>query len=403
MRIAYVSADCGVPVFGMKGCSLHVQEVVRAFCRRGMDVNLFAAAVRGDLPADLAGIQLHKVKYPAVAEITECEQAGHDANRDTMARLHTSGPFDLVYERYSLWGHAGMNYARTSGIPGVLEVNAPLIEEQEKYRGLTDRSAAERITRSCFECADTLIAVSEGVANYLEQFKEARGKIHVVPNGVNPARFPTTRTASSTAGDVFTIGFVGTLKPWHGLEGLLESFLQLLTQHPQARLLIVGDGPEAGKLRGQIAAAGLDKIVEMTGAVKPEEIPRQLARMDVGVAPYPDDPDFYFSPLKVYEYMAAALPVVASRIGQLDGLIVHEQNGLVYTPGDSSRLTRALARLIENRAWACDLGKAARQTILSGHTWDDRVEQILQLAAAGKYNRTSSGTRVDHGSSIEHA
>lgn len=384
MRIAYVSADCGVPVFGMKGCSLHVQEVVRAFCRRGIDVNLFAAAVRGDLPADLAGIQLHKVKYPAVAEITECEQAGHDANRDTMARLHTSGPFDLVYERYSLWGHAGMNYARTSGIPGVLEVNAPLIEEQEKYRGLTDRSAAERITRSCFECADTLIAVSEGVADYLEQFKEARGKIHVVPNGVNPARFPTTRTASSTAGDVFTIGFVGTLKPWHGLEGLLESFLQLLTQHPQARLLIVGDGPEAGKLRGQIAAAGLDKIVEMTGAVKPEEIPRQLARMDVGVAPYPDDPDFYFSPLKVYEYMAAALPVVASRIGQLDGLIVHEQNGLVYTPGDSSRLTSALARLIENRAWACDLGKAARQTILAGHTWDDRVEQILQLAATGK-------------------
>jgi len=384
MRIAYVSADCGVPVFGMKGCSLHVQEVVRAFCRRGIDVNLFAAAVRGDLPADLAGIQLHKVKYPAVAEITECEQVGHDANRDTMARLHTSGPFDLVYERYSLWGHAGMNYARTSGIPGVLEVNAPLIEEQEKYRGLTDRSAAERITRSCFECADTLIAVSEGVADYLEQFKEARGKIHVVPNGVNPARFPTTRTASSTAGDIFTIGFVGTLKPWHGLEGLLESFLQLLTQHPQARLLIVGDGPEAGKLRGQIAAAGLDKIVEMTGAVKPEEIPRQLARMDVGVAPYPDDPDFYFSPLKVYEYMAAALPVVASRIGQLDGLIVHEQNGLVYTPGDSSRLTRALARLIENRAWACDLGKAAHQTILAGHTWDDRVERILQLAATGK-------------------
>ena len=384
MRIAYVSADCGVPVFGMKGCSLHVQEVVRAFCRRGMNINLFAAAVRGDLPPDLAGIQLHKVKYPAVAEITECEQAGHDANRDTMARLHTSGPFDLVYERYSLWGHAGMNYARKSGIPGVLEVNAPLIEEQEKYRGLTDRSAAERITRSCFEYADTLIAVSEGVADYLEQFKEARGKIHVVPNGVNPARFPTTRTASSTADDIFTIGFVGTLKPWHGLEGLLESFLQLLNQHPQARLLIVGDGPEAGKLRGQIAAAGLDKIFEMTGAVKPEEIPRQLARMDVGVAPYPDDPDFYFSPLKVYEYMAAALPVVASRIGQLDGLIVHEQNGLVYTPGDSSRLTRALARLIENRAWACDLGKAARQTILSGHTWDDRVEQILQLAAAGK-------------------
>jgi glycosyltransferase involved in cell wall biosynthesis len=392
MRIAYVSADRGVPVFGMKGCSLHVQEVVRAFRGRELDVSLFAAAVRGEPPADLHGIHLHKLKHTAVSDVSERERTGCDANRDTLTRLHASGPFDLVYERYSLWSHAGMNYAREVGIPGVLEVNAPLIEEQEKYRGLIDRSAAERIARSCFEYANTLIAVSEGVADYLEQFTEARGKIHVVPNGVNPARFQTTRSVRSAPPGIFTVGFVGTLKPWHGLEGLFESFTRLLVQHPQVRLLIVGDGPEAGKLHKRIASAGLDKIIEMTGAIRPEDIPQQLARMDVGVAPYPDDPDFYFSPLKVYEYMAAGLPVVASRIGQLDGLVVHEQNGLLYKPGDSNGLSTALARLTENRAWARDLGKAARQSILAAHTWDDRIEQILQLAAAGVQPHVARGT-----------
>jgi hypothetical protein len=58
--------------------------------------------------------------------------------------LERVGPFDLVYERYSLWSFAAMEYAKAIGVPGLLEVNAPLIEEQAKYRGLVDRAGAER-------------------------------------------------------------------------------------------------------------------------------------------------------------------------------------------------------------------------------------------------------------------
>src|SRR5262249_19658932 len=149
---------------------------------------------------------------------------------------------DLVYERYSLWSFAGIDYAQAHGIPGLLEVNAPLIEEQAAHRRLVDRPSAERVAEHIFAMATALVAVSHEVAAYLERFPNARGRVHVIPNGVNPDRFPPgIRPSCPSPPGIFTIGFVGSLKPWHGLATLVEAFSLLHRSAPDTRLLIVGD------------------------------------------------------------------------------------------------------------------------------------------------------------------
>src|SRR5262249_51457367 len=139
-----------------------------------------------------------------------------------------------------------------------------------------------------FEAATALLAVSDEVAQYLESFRGAHGKVCVLPNAINPERFPRELAASLPAAPgTFTVGFVGSMKPWHGLSSLLEAFAKLHERGPETRLLLVGDGPERKKLTTEAAARGLGKAVQFMGAVAPHKVPGLLASMDVAVAPYP--------------------------------------------------------------------------------------------------------------------
>ncbi|HYO50731.1 MAG TPA: glycosyltransferase family 4 protein [Chloroflexia bacterium] len=380
MRVAYVCADPGVPIYGRKGCSVHAQEVIRALCKRGLEVEVFASRVGGEPPDDLEEIVVHQLPPMTKDPLVGRERAALLKNGDLYAALDLEGPFDMVYERYSLWSFMAMQYARDKEVPGILEVNAPLIEEQAEHRGLVDRALAEWVAEKAFRNASALLAVSRQVADYLVRcFPGIGGRVHIVPNGVDPSRFGMN--SKGEMHDNFTVGFVGTLKPWHGLPILVEAFAQLHLRDDSARLLIVGDGPQREGIEDALAEQGLLSAADFAGAVDPAEIPGLLARMDVAVAPYPDLAEFYFSPLKVYEYMAAALPVVASRIGQLKGLIEDGVNGLLCPPGDADALTEALDTLRRDPALRARLGRAARETILRGHTWDAVADRILELAA----------------------
>ena len=425
MQIAYVCADYGVPVFGRKGCSIHVQEVIRALLQRGHHVTLIAARLGGDPPADLAQVPLQRLPAIPKQDRAQREQAELAINLNLRFALEKAGPFDLVYERYSLWSFAAMEYGRDHTIPAVLEVNAPLIEEQARYRQLVYPQKAQWVARRTFTASSALVAVSQGVADYLATFPETGDRVHVIPNGVNVARFVGHPNSGDGRGhgvvqdgqvaalpqvgrghdvvqpgyvaalpqvgrghpaptsapmSLFTVGFVGTMKTWHGLPTLMAAFRRLYDSCPQARLLMVGDGPARSDCAAEMEQHGLGAAVQWVGAVEPEQIPHWLAQMDVAVAPYPPLEQFYFSPLKVYEYMAAGLPVIASDIGQLRQVITPGETGLLVPPGDVEALVQALLQLQQNPVLRQRLGQQAQRQIATHHTWLQVVDRICNVA-----------------------
>ncbi len=384
MRIAYLCTDPGVPVFGRKGASVHVQAVLRALRSAGHEVALVARRFGDDVPTDLADIECRALPPLAAGDVAGRERAALDAEGEVHACLAELGPIDLVYERYALWSAAGMQTAAALGVPGVLEVNAPLIDEQSAHRALLARGAATARSEAAFAAATRIVAVSDRVRAYVEAFEVGRGKVVVVPNGVDPSRYqPTMPTERPT----FTVGFVGTLKPWHGLGALALGFAELHRRHPDARLLVVGDGPERPAFEAHLDELGVRDAATLVGARPPEEVPGWLARMDVATAPYPKLDDFYFSPLKVFEYLAAGLPLVASRVGQLEDVLDHRITCLFAEPGDPKSLAAALIALREDiglRRWLASTGRAL---VERDHTWDQVVRRSLEglapPAAAG--------------------
>src|SRR5438105_1267002 len=119
-RIAYISADRGVPIFGRKGCSIHAQEVLRAMLKRGMELDLFATTLGGDVAPGFETVRVHSLPLAPKGELAAREKFSLAANEELRASLERTGPFDLVYERYSLWSFAELE-ARAYSIPAKLQ------------------------------------------------------------------------------------------------------------------------------------------------------------------------------------------------------------------------------------------------------------------------------------------
>lgn len=413
MRIGYLLADPGIGIFGSKGASVHAQEMIRAFRALGHEVTVFCTK-RGDrhddpatasVPADLADLPVFVVPVAGVTGAAAREIAvGRAAAR--MADLCLEGRFDLLYERYSLFSTAGVEARRRSTARLVVEVNAPLLTEQQRHRSLHDLASAERSTRETFGQADLLSCVSTPVADWARGMLPAAAlgaapTVRVTPNAVDPARFCARRPDSPiTAGETpqrptVTIGFLGTLKPWHGTEVLLRAFAEVLQRQrsrvsahescwPDLRLQIIGGGPERENLEALGAELGLGARVRFSGPVSPAQVPQLLAGLDIAAAPYPapGEPDeHYFSPLKVYEYLAAGVPVIASGLGELPGLLEGASTqacGETVPPGDPDALAAALIRLVQDPDRRARMGAAGRSLVEDRHSWMQRAQDLLE-------------------------
>jgi glycosyltransferase involved in cell wall biosynthesis len=139
------------------------------------------------------------------------------------------------------------------------------------------------------------------------------------------------------------------------------------------RALIVGDGPERGKLEALAGDLRIADRVVFAGAVPHHAIPEHLAAMTVAVAPYRGQADFYFSPLKIVEYLAAGLPVVASEQGDLAHLV--GKAGLMVTPDDAAELADALDKVLGDPELRRTMHFAARRHA-AGMTWDAAAAQV---------------------------
>lgn len=396
-RVAYVCADRGIPFFGHKGASVHAREVCHALVEGGYEVTIFTSRRGGEIPPAFRSVRVVDLPAPASVDAFRRECEAMAANEQIGEALAAAGPFDVVYERAALWTVAPMMHAAQTRAVGILELNAPLVEEQARYRTLVQTDEARRLLTSTLDAADLVVAVSEGVAAWARQLAPA-AHVHVVPNGVDVRRFtPAERT--STRAD-FVVGFVGTLKPWHGLPALIDAFAIIAAELPQARLTVVGDGPERTRIDAQLQQYGLLDRATLTGPVPHEQVPELLRTIDVAVAPYPYLDEFYFSPLKITEYMAAALPVVASRVGQLTSLVRHEETGLLVTPGDARELANALRRLHDDPRLRHRFGAAGRQLVSDGHTWTHVLDRVIGLAGLEPLDRSSAAAGSHLGASV---
>ena len=352
---------------------MHVRELVSAFAAAGVVVTVASPRIEEegdmlDVPVELARIE---PVLPRSHATPSSLRGAVDGQAAQIRELAEAVGAEAVYERYSLFSDGGVKAAAALGLPHVLEVNALLREEAQRYRTLPHPELAAVIERDVFAATGRFFAVSETLGRLLAQAGVARDRIEVAPNAVDPAKFHRQRQARDGR---FTIGFAGSLKPWHGVEVLLEAFAAALREIPDLRLAIVGDGPARDAVhRARLAS---DRIV-VHGQLSHSETIRTLFGWDVGVAPYLGMPSFYFSPLKLVEYMAAGLCPVASDLPEIRSLLGGGERGVLVPPGAAQELAGVLVELARAPQPAAAIGSDARCYLLESRSWSQNAERAL--------------------------
>ena len=288
---------------------------------------------------------------------------------------------DFIYERGEYLQDSGVKMAAKHRIKHVLEVNSPVVEEMAAFEGPDLlRFLGHRKERNKLAGTSHVIAVSTALKDYLQAHYHCRKPIHVAPNAINPEKElydpeAVAKIRSGFPAGTKIIGFVGSLFPYHGVDGLIEAFAGVVAVQPNAHLMIVGDGVIRESL--QVFA---DKILpkgsfKFTGKIPHAEVMNYIRSFDVAVMP---SSNWYGSPIKIFEYGLTGVPIVAPDKGPLRDVMEHNKHGLLVSDNVED-LRSELMYMLLNPEKARQMGLLFKVKILNEHTWKSQVSGILSV------------------------
>ncbi len=370
MRILYVASDQRVP--GATGGSTHVLEVARGLAARGQAVHVVVHSEVGQ-PADETrdGVPFHRIRW-----FPDTRFARFRA-RPVIEGLAREFKPDVLIERYYNFGGEGILAASRLGIPSLLEVNSPIVDYPGSPKALLDALLLVRPLRRWRErLVRTAAALVAPIPEIVPEF--ARCRTTILTWGANVEAFRPERRHDSfrrglgvEAGQRIVV-FSGSFRPWHGVH-VFEQAARRLRARDDLFFLLVG-GPDT--------SADASYRGRRLGRVSYERMPEVLAAADIAVAPYDTSrlPElrlgFFWSPLKIFEAMAAGLPVVTIPRPPLTEIVRDGQEALFFREGDAASLAQTLERLADEPGLAERLGRSARERVTQRYSWARHCEQL---------------------------
>jgi glycosyltransferase involved in cell wall biosynthesis len=312
----------------------------------------------------------------ALRDIGRALQArAHSRRVAQAARKHKA---DIIIETQVHLTDSGSSAARECSLPFLLDDCSPPGEERTLGSGLSV------LTRSMFarqvQAAAALTVSSHALRDRLVSEGVRPDKIVIVSNGVDFASFRASAGAEARVrwgiGAGPTLGFIGSFQPWHRVDLLIEAMTRV---GPAAMpvLVLAGDGPGLNEALAAANRAGIADRVRALGSLPPAEIPAALSACDIGVLPGSND---YGQPMKLLEYAAAGLAIVAPDLPPVRAMLVDQITGVLFKPGDADALAAALRCLLQDESLRTRIGTEARNSIAATADWRQQGRELVAVA-----------------------
>jgi glycosyltransferase involved in cell wall biosynthesis len=289
----------------------------------------------------------------------------------------------FVWQRHELFHTAGLDLADELRVPSVMFVPALVVWQAEQWsvfrpgwgKWLERHGEAGPLRR-----ASVVACGTDVIADQVRRLGVDERRVLVTPTGVDLDAFAVTHHRDDVRRELgitapFVVGWAGSFRPFHALDHLVRA----ASMAEGCALLLIGDGPERARI--EVLARDLGVDATFTGLVPHDRLVRLLAAVDVGVVLAKADRPFHYSPLKVAEYLAAGVPVVAPDVPQLTERLEAGVNAAHFTAGEDADLARVLSELAADPTRVEALADGARRSA-GAWSWDHQVLRIRDALSA---------------------
>lgn len=293
------------------------------------------------------------------------------------------GP-DLLIVRLDAFRVSGLFLAWWFKIPLIIEADGAC-----SYEWVTFHNGPHLWTPVLYFCEKKMLRHSQGIFvqsqltkdYYANKYGLNPDKIAVITNGAHTLtpkiqfENPVKKAELGISKSDVVIGFAGSIHYWHGMDEMQQFMRDTLEKFQSVKFLFVGSGGPLAKSFADSFQKDKNRII-FKGNVQHEMMPYYIKLFTIAIAPYPFMQLFYFSPVKLFEYMAAGKPIVAARIGQIADVLEHKKTGLLYGPGNFAEMQICIESLINDKKYRDSIGQNAQLEFKQKYTWHKKGQEL---------------------------
>jgi len=355
-------------------------NIVNTIASMGHEVTVLVPDVTWDgkkyEPSMHGNLKIIRVRTPSKDNLKVAARRCVKCLKIEAMRLCKENQFDLIFtifHPFHLVPNAAVSCAKKFGKPVIIKIDDAVYEKSHGLKSI-QRRIEKYFNKKSLQGATEILVLNEQIKKTVSNFyKIPLEKISIMPNGIDLSFFTSKNSREQK------IVFSGVMYHHRGLEMLFDAIPRIIESLPDAKVVLLGEGPEMQKLQSIVDEKKISKNVDFKGWIDRIDVPDHLSSASIAIGPLQLTPTTEKSiPVKVLEYMASSLPIIAKTGSVSDDVLKDDTNG--YFIQDADELAEKAIKLLQNPDLIEKMGNTSR-VMVQKFSWENILGSFLKRYA----------------------